>query len=136
MFKYTESFSIAPISRYEFKKDFKGSVWGKDYYDLIKRSKITINLFLDDFDKLDSGLNLRIIEVMANKSFVLTQNKRSLSKYFKLNHNIAVFNNLDELDSKIDFFQKNDKKRKEMIDNGFKIVKNFTYQNQIFEILN
>jgi len=121
---------------YKFKDNFKGSIWGEDYYRVIKSSKIIINLFLDDFVHLDSGLNLRVVEVIGNKSFLLTKYAKTLSKYFILDNEIAVFHDLDDLKSKITYFLNHEKERLEIIEKGFQKVKNFTYANQVSNILN
>ena len=121
---------------YGFKKSFKGSIWGEEYYRIIKGSKIVINLFLDDFIYLDSGLNLRVVEVIGNKSFLLTKHSKTLSKYFEIDKEIAVFYDLDDLKSKITFFLNNEKERLEIIEKGYQRVKNFTYVNQVSNILN
>lgn len=120
---------------YKFLKNFKGSIWGKDYFDKLKSSKIVINLFLDGYENLESGMNLRIVESLSNKIFVLTQYQTSLSKYFELDSDIATFNNLIDLKEKIDLFLYNDDLRKKYISRGFKRVKDFNYENQIKKIL-
>ena len=122
--------------KYSFKKSFKGSIWGEEYYRIIKGSKIVINLFLDDFIHLDSGLNLRVVEVIGNKSFLLTKYSKTLSKYFEIDDEIAVFYDLGDLENKINYFLKHDKERKKIIEKGSQKVKNFTYKNQISNILN
>jgi len=122
--------------KYSFKDSFKGSIWGEEYYRIIKGSKIIINLFLDDFVHLDSGLNLRVVEVIGNKSFLLTKHSNTLSKYFELDKEIAVFFDLDDLENKINYFLRHDKERQQIIEKGFQKVKNFTYKNQISNILN
>ena len=121
---------------YKFKDSFRGSIWGEEYYRIIKSSKIIINLFLDDYVHLDSGLNLRVVEVIGNKSFLLTQYSKTLLKYFKLDKEIAVFYSLDDLKNKINFFLNKEKERQQIIEKGFQKVKNFTYKNQISNILN
>jgi spore maturation protein CgeB len=121
---------------YKFKENFKGSLWGEDYYRVIRNSKIVINLFLNDFKNLDSGLNLRIVEVIGNKSFLLTQYVKTLTRNFEINTEIAVFYNLVDLERKINFYLKNEDERTKVIRKGFQKVKKFTYENQIIDILN
>lgn len=120
---------------YKFLKNFKGSVWGKDYYEKLKSSKIVINLFLDGYENLESGMNLRIVESLSNKIFVLTQYQTSLSKYFNLHSDIATFKNLTDLREKINLFLNNDDLRKKYVSRGFNRVKDFNYENQIKKIL-
>lgn len=120
---------------YKFLKNFKGSIWGKDYYDKLKSSKIVINLFLDGYENLESGMNLRIVEALSNKTFVLTKYQTSLSKYFDLDFDIATFYNLTDLKEKINLYLNNEELRNKYISNGFNRVKNFNYENQIKTIL-
>lgn len=120
---------------YKFLKNFKGSIWGKDYYDKLKSSKIIINLFLDGYENLESGMNLRIVESLSNKTFVLTQYQMSLSKYFELDSDIATFKNLDDLFKKIKLFLSDDKLRSKFVEKGFERIKKFNYENQVKKIL-
>jgi hypothetical protein len=121
--------------KYKFLKNYKGSVWGQEYYKKLKSSKIIINLFLDGYEKLESGMNLRIVESLSRKNFVLTQYQNSLKKYFELDSEIATFKNLDDLKEKINLFLNDKYLRKKFIDKGYERIKHFSYENQIRKIL-
>lgn len=73
---------------------------------------------------------------MGNKSFLLTKYSKTLSKYFMLDKEIAVFYDLNDLGNKINYFLKHEKERQQIIQKDFQKVKNFTYKNQISNILN
>ena len=44
---------------------YKGQVWTNDYVKVIAASKIVLNLFLNDYDKVKSGVNQRAFEIPA-----------------------------------------------------------------------
>ncbi len=90
---------------------------------------------MDGYENLESGMNLRIVESLSNKTFVLTQYQTSLSKYFELDSDIATFKDLDDLFKKIKLFLINDKLRSKFVEKGFKRIKKFNYENQIKKIL-
>ena len=53
-----------------------------------------------------------------------------------LDKEIAVFYDLNDLGNKINYFLKHEKERQQIIQKDFQKVKNFTYKNQISNILN
>ena len=49
--------------KYSFVKKYKGDVWSHQYADILNKSKIAINLMLDSFDKVSSGVNQRTLKL-------------------------------------------------------------------------
>ena len=67
---------------YNFKKCAKPAIWHTEYINVLNSSKICVNLFLNGYSQLDSGLNQRSFEIPAAYSLQLVQNASGLKKIF------------------------------------------------------
>jgi len=122
-------------SQYTFIKKYKGAIWTDEYVKVINGSKIILNLFLDDYSKVKSGVNLRTFEIPACQAFELSQYIPGLENFFEIGKDIETFKDNNELIEKIDFFLKNEKERKIIAKSGCNKVVEFTFENQIKNIL-
>ena len=120
---------------YQFKKCFKGMIFNEDLRVIINKSKISINLFLNGFDNLTSGINQRTIEINACGAFQLSKYSPNIKKVFKIGEEIEVFENNKELLDKIKFYLKNSKIREKIALNGQKRISKFTYKNKVRQII-
>ena len=110
-----------------------------DYYTempkVFRRSDININVTLRS---IRSGIPLRILDVIAAGGFLLTNVQPELELFFKEGESIATFQNLEEMEEKIDYYLSHDSERKKIIENAYKIVESqFDYKirlPQIFEM--
>ena len=120
---------------YSFLKHYKGIVLSGSFVKIINGSKISINLFLDHYDKLSSGINYRAFEIPACEGFQLCQYIPNLEDFFTLGKDIETFKSIEELLEKIDYYLKNDDERERIAKNGYKAIQSFTYDFQIEKIL-
>lgn len=110
-----------------------------DYYTempkVFRHSDININVTLRS---IRSGIPLRILDVIAAGGFLLTNVQPELELFFKEGESIATFQNLEEMEEKIDYYLSHDSERKKIIENAYKIVESqFDYKirlPQIFEM--
>ena len=123
-------------NKYKFKEKFKTGIWGDDYYKKLKQSKIVINLFQNDYEDLNDGINIRAFEIPACKSLQMSKSLPFISNYFKNNIDIVLFSDKNELKDKIDYYLLNSVKRKKIINNSYRLVQKYDYSSQLKTIIN
>jgi len=120
------------------KNDFLKSCWkGRDIYGeemskVCNSSKINLNIL-----RLQNkgAHNMRTFEVLGCGGFLLHERTSEILEIFEEGRDFECFQNIEELKSKIDFYIKNDEKRKKIARNGFKAVQKHTYENRVKEII-
>ena len=122
-------------SSYSFAKYCKGVAPPDSFVKIINGSKISINLLLDHYEKLSSGINYRAFEIPACEGFQLSQYTPNLEEFFTLGKDIETFKSIEELLDKVDYYIKNDDARTRIARNGYERVLPFTYDYQVKEIL-
>jgi len=125
----------------------KKPVFGKEMYQIFQRTKIVINMHIKDTDYAG---NMRIFEATGCGCLLLTDKKKGYESFFKLNKEIIVFNNVNDLIYKCRFFLKNNKLLIKIAKRGFQktinkhnyflrakkidlFVKNFLIRNKILK---
>ena len=97
-------------------------------------SKININITLPS---IESGLPLRIFDIMGCGGFVLTNYQEEIDDLFEIGKEIEVFHNLNELKEKVDYYLTHEKERLQIAMAGYqKICSKHTYKHRINQILN
>lgn len=107
-----------------------------DYYsempEVFRQSKINLNISLRS---IHAGIPLRVLDIMANGGFVLSDYKEEIAKLLKEDEEIVLFRNEKECMDKIDYYLKNEDKRKRIAENGKRAVENrFAYQKALRKI--
>lgn len=100
-------------------KDFVrgGRVSQKKMKDIIKRSKINLNIYFSGFN-LD-GAALRVFETTGSGEFLLTEFKTSIEKLYKLDQEVGFYKNPNEMIKKIKFYLSNDQLRSKIANKGY-----------------
>ncbi len=119
---------------YQFKKDLKESIHGELYINTIRRSKIVINLFLNGYENF-CGINNRIFEVLALKSFLITEYNAGINDFFEIGNEIISFKNIEELIKLIEYYLKNENEREMIQKRGYLRVKEYNYYNFIEQLV-
>jgi spore maturation protein CgeB len=91
-----------------------------DLAGLYRRSKICLNIHIAEHD----GLNPRTFEILGTKSFALVDNKAELNQYFQIGKHLAVYNDIDDLLEKIDYYLLNSDLREAIAAEGYAHVEN------------
>jgi hypothetical protein len=81
-------------------KNVKEGKFGLDYYNIIKKSKISLNIH-SNFSKEDFGFNIRNFEIMGMGSCLLVNDGKGIDQLFIKDEDLMVFKNYDDLKSKI-----------------------------------
>jgi len=97
----------------------KRGVWGESLVTLYNKTKIALNISQWDTANL-SGLNLRVFDIPACGTFLLTDYSDALTEYFKPGEDIETFKDIAELRDKLSYYLKNDTKRERIASNGYK----------------
>ena len=95
----------------------KQPIWGDDFYVALKNSKMGLNLSRGAPTKLYSSN--RIASLMGNGLLTFIDKKTEFNKIFNENE-VILYNTVDDLSDKINFFKKNEKSRINIAKNGQK----------------
>jgi hypothetical protein len=78
---------------------FQGEVWGTDMYQVLRRSRLTLNSHIDLAGR-EAG-NMRLFEATGVGAFLLTDFKDNLDTLFAPDREVAVWRSIDECLAKI-----------------------------------
>jgi spore maturation protein CgeB len=113
---------------------FQGEVWGADMYQVLRRSRITLNSHID-FTGRDAG-NMRLFESTGVGAFLLTDFKDTLDTLFEPNHEVAVWRSTDDCCAAIGRYLDDDKSRAEVAHAGqARTMAQHTYRHRTSKIL-
>jgi spore maturation protein CgeB len=107
----------APYNKYKplvkkFSSSYNGVlVSGHDYFNVIARSKIVLNLHRDENHDF---ANIRCFEVTGTGSFLLTDKKAQMTESLFKEDEIAGFENIDDCLEKIKYYLENEDEREQM----------------------
>ena len=96
-------------------KSWKGEAWGKEMYEIIARSRITLN---HHGEILPYANNLRLYESTGLGTLLLTDNLPGLSNKFEIGKEILAYRNADECIDYIKAYLEDDKQRESISLNG------------------
>lgn len=108
-----------------------------DYYkqmpEVFKSSKINLNISLKI---IQSGIPLRVFDVLGCGGFLLTNFQAEMPEYFTLGEDFAVYESIEDLYAKADFYLRNDSERNRIARHGLETVqKYYTFRQQMEKIL-
>ncbi len=83
-------------------------------------SKINLNI---TSRSIESAIPQRVWDIMAVGGFVLTNYQPEIEDYFEIGKDLEVYHNLDELQEKVEYYLKHEKKRIQIAINGYKKVR-------------
>lgn len=112
-----------------------GEAWGKDMYNIMLQSKITINRHIDIAE--DYANNMRLYEATGCGAMLITDKKKNLSDFFKIDKEIISYEDTDDLIEKIRYYLKKDKEREAIASAGQKrTLKDHNYSVRMKELVN
>lgn len=115
----------------ELKKAYQGIASGETMVKIFNTSKIIINFQPKDMTK---GANMRTFEINGCGGFQLTD--KIDDRWFTPNKEVVIFNDLVDLKKKIEFYLKDDRKRKSIALAGYKRAhKDHTYEKHFKRLL-
>lgn len=113
---------------------FQGEVWGADMYQVLRRSRITLNSHIDLAGR-EAG-NMRLFEATGAGAFLLTDFKDNLDTLFAPEREVAAWRSIDECLAAIDRYLADDMDRAEIARAGqARTMAQHTYRHRTAEIL-
>ena len=100
-------------------KTFTRRAIHRQYINHINKSKIFVIS-----NNINRRLSMKYTEAMACGAMVLADEPEDLTRQgFKRNHHLVLYNGIDDLKNKIQYYLKHDEERKEIATNGMNFVK-------------
>jgi len=119
--------------RIEYYNAFKFSLiqnaYGTEHSIAVSQSKINLNF-------TEGGTSDRTYKILASKGFLLTEPWTSMENDFTVGLDFDIFNNIDELKEKIDYYLKHDEERLKIAEHGYQTVQKFDRINWVKQIIN
>lgn len=104
-------------------------IWGMPLYQLLKKTKIILNISNLAFYGAETGINFRVFEVLASRGFLLTDYCEELNELFEIGRDIEAYRSQEELADKVDFYLKHDALREKIANRGYEtFLKKFTWE--------
>lgn len=109
-----------------------------DYYSqmplVFSQSKINLNISLKT---IMTGIPLRVTDVMGCGGFVLSNYQQELEEYFLLGEECVVYENLEDMFLKAQYYLEHVDERKKIAMAGFeRVKKHFTFRDRLEKMLN
>ncbi len=96
-------------------------------------SKINLNITMKS---IQSGLSLRIWDILGCQGFLLTNYQSEIPEYFEIGKDLECYESFADLKSKVDYYLLHDDIRQEIAHNGYSKVKTLhTYEIRIATML-
>jgi spore maturation protein CgeB len=113
---------------------FQGEVWGADMYQVLRRSRITLNSHIDLAGR-EAG-NMRLFEATGVGAFLLTDFKDNLDTLFGADCEVGVWRSIEECLERIDHHLRDDDGRAAIARAGqARTMARHTYRHRATEIL-
>ncbi|MDO9298611.1 glycosyltransferase [Bradyrhizobium sp.] len=113
---------------------FQGEVWGADMYQVLRRSRVTLNSHID-FTGREAG-NMRLFEATGAGTFLLTDFKDNLHTLFEPDRDVAVWHGVDDCLAGIDRALRDEQSRADIARAGqARTMAQHTYRDRTREIL-
>lgn len=111
---------------------------GADYFSeaplVFAHSKININMTAPN---IETGIPLRVFDIIGAGGFLITDWREDLKDCFTIGKDLEIYDGLDDLLEKTDYYLKHDEKRVAIARHGLETVKNkHTYSARLKEIFN
>jgi len=121
-------------ARSPLRQCFQGEVWGTDMYQVLRRSRITLNSHIDLAGE-EAG-NMRLFESTGVGAFLLTDFKRNLDTLFAPDREVAVWHTVDDCLDAIGRYLRDDEARTGIAKAGqMRTTTQHTYRHRAGEIL-
>lgn len=96
-------------------------------------SRINLNITMRP---IETGLSLRIWDVLGCGGFLLTNYQAEIPEYFEIGRDLETYESMDELKEKIQYYLTHEEERVEIAINGYeKTAKYHTWEQRMMEML-
>lgn len=113
---------------------YQGEAWGRDMFNVLRRSRITLNRHIDMAE--DWANNMRLYEATGMGAMLLTDAKRNLAEIFRPGVEVATYTSDEDCVAQIRYYLANEQARAAIAAAGQKrAVEDQTYFNRTGEII-
>lgn len=124
------------VSDQLWKKVILRDVWQDELYDIMYQSKIIININQWGWHGVESGVNLRVFEVLGAKRLLITEYCEELKQLFELGKEIETFKTIEELVEKVDYYLAHEEERHRIAQRGFeRVQRDHTWETRARQLL-
>jgi spore maturation protein CgeB len=96
-------------------------------------SKINLNI---TSKTIQTGIPLRVFDVLGCGGFLITNYQAELCEYFEPGVDLVVYEDLADLEQKVDYYLAHEEERKQIAANGYKrVCENYTYDIMLKKIM-
>ena len=100
---------------------------------IFQASKINLNITMRP---IETGLSLRILDVLGCGGFLLTNYQAEIPEYFEIGKDLEVYENMEDLMQKADYYLHHEAERLEIALNGYeKTARYHTYEMRLAEMI-
>ena len=116
------------------RRHYRGSVWGKEMYHVLRRSKITLNSHIDA--SRGTAGNMRLYEATGVGTFLLTDDLPNLPTLFEPGRQVGTYSSVQDCLDKLTFYLENANLREDIAREGQqKTLTHHTYNRRVAELL-
>ena len=96
-------------------------------------SRINLNITMRP---IETGLSLRIWDVLGCGGFLLTNYQAEIPEYFEIGRDLETYESMEELEQKIQYYLTHEEERIEIAINGYeKVAAYHTWEQRITEMI-
>jgi spore maturation protein CgeB len=111
------------LSKIETKVDIISNAYGTQHALAVGKSRVNLNFCTSN------GASDRVYKILAAKGFLLTDDWEGRKEIFKNNHDLVIFNGIEDLNEKIIFYLNNPQQAESIAEQGHKTVQEYTRNN-------
>lgn len=112
----------------------RGEVWGTDMYNVLRRSKVTLNSHIDAVKGMAG--NMRLYEATGVGTFLLTDDLPNLPSLFEPGVHVGVYDSVPDCIAKIKYYLAHDEEREAIARAGQRhTLANHTYRQRLEVLL-
>ncbi|OPX30433.1 MAG: hypothetical protein B1H08_01680 [Candidatus Omnitrophica bacterium 4484_171] len=109
----------------------------KEWRKIYSSSKMALTIHYQDGKTICHQASPRVYEVLACKSFLLSDNQRDVVRLFEPRRYLDIFDNINDLREKLNYYLKSPEKRRAIAECGYReVIKKHTYIHRVKEIFN
>lgn len=100
---------------------------------IFRFSKINLNI---TSKSITSGISLRVLDVMGNGGFLISNYQPEIARYFEDGREIVLYESIDDLVKKVEYYLLHEEERRTIAKAGYKKVRKlFSYEKKLTDIL-
>ena len=100
--------------------------------DAEKIGKINVNITNRKWKK---GITFEMLAIMGAGGFLITNYQEGLEQYFEIGTEVVIFEDYEDLEMKVKYYQEHAEERKEIAQNGQKAVERYLLVERVQDIL-